>query len=145
MWDSVLTLSFVMFYSAGGVIVAGNGGRTVCNNTPEARLAILEEDVSRDFSYLNCFFWDEYMSMAANTSLFFWCTHRCFPISGTCCLGSPPTASSSTRDLQNVHIVNKTPLPRYQRRRKKEKRRINTMAALGSLLWTRVAMGSTQK
>jgi len=31
--------------SAGGVIVAGNGGRTKCNNTPEARLAILEEDM----------------------------------------------------------------------------------------------------
>ncbi|KAF9984919.1 V-ATPase V1 sector subunit E [Mortierella antarctica] len=31
--------------SSGGVIVAGNGGRTVCNNTPEARLAILEEDM----------------------------------------------------------------------------------------------------
>ncbi|KAG0331409.1 V-ATPase V1 sector subunit E [Podila humilis] len=34
--------------SAGGVIVAGNGGRTVCNNTPEARLAILEEDMLPD-------------------------------------------------------------------------------------------------
>lgn len=44
------TVSFVMFNSAGGVIVAGNGGRTICNNTPEARLAILEEDVSCDFS-----------------------------------------------------------------------------------------------
>ncbi|KAF9952283.1 V-ATPase V1 sector subunit E [Modicella reniformis] len=31
--------------SAGGVIVAGNGGRTKCNNTPEARLAILEENM----------------------------------------------------------------------------------------------------
>ncbi|KAF9348541.1 V-ATPase V1 sector subunit E [Mortierella sp. NVP85] len=30
--------------SAGGVIVAGNGGKTKCNNTPEARLAILEEN-----------------------------------------------------------------------------------------------------
>ncbi|KAG9070739.1 V-ATPase V1 sector subunit E [Linnemannia hyalina] len=30
---------------AGGVIAAGNGGRTKCNNTPEARLAILEEDM----------------------------------------------------------------------------------------------------
>ncbi|KAG0033989.1 V-ATPase V1 sector subunit E [Podila clonocystis] len=34
--------------SAGGVIVAGNGGRTICNNTPEARLAILEEDMLPD-------------------------------------------------------------------------------------------------
>ncbi|KAG0260197.1 V-ATPase V1 sector subunit E [Mortierella polycephala] len=34
--------------SAGGVIVAGNGGRTVCNNTPEARLAILEEAMLPD-------------------------------------------------------------------------------------------------
>jgi len=41
----------VMFNSAGGVIVAGNGGRTICNNTPEARLAILEEDVGRDFIF----------------------------------------------------------------------------------------------
>ncbi|KAK3812984.1 MAG: ATPase, V1/A1 complex, subunit E [Benniella sp.] len=31
--------------SAGGVIVAGNGGKTKCNNTPEARLAILEENM----------------------------------------------------------------------------------------------------
>ncbi|KAK3844852.1 MAG: ATPase, V1/A1 complex, subunit E [Linnemannia gamsii] len=31
--------------AAGGVIVAGNGGRTICNNTLEARLAILEEDM----------------------------------------------------------------------------------------------------
>lgn len=56
MQDPVLTLSFVMFYSAGGVIVAGNGGRTICNNTPEARLAILEEDVSSDFSYFYLLF-----------------------------------------------------------------------------------------
>ncbi|KAI1320291.1 V-ATPase V1 sector subunit E [Mortierella claussenii] len=34
--------------SAGGVIVAGNGGRTKCNNTPEARLAILEENMLPD-------------------------------------------------------------------------------------------------
>ncbi|KAI8604628.1 ATPase, V1/A1 complex, subunit E [Dissophora ornata] len=34
--------------SAGGVIVAGNGGRTKCNNTLEARLAILEEDMLPD-------------------------------------------------------------------------------------------------
>ncbi|KAF9185169.1 V-ATPase V1 sector subunit E [Haplosporangium sp. Z 767] len=34
--------------SAGGVIVAGNGGRTLCNNTPEARLAILEENMLPD-------------------------------------------------------------------------------------------------
>ncbi|KAF9357382.1 V-ATPase V1 sector subunit E [Mortierella sp. AD094] len=34
--------------SAGGVIVAGNGGKTKCNNTPEARLAILEESMLPD-------------------------------------------------------------------------------------------------
>ncbi|GJJ69473.1 V-type H+-transporting ATPase subunit E [Entomortierella parvispora] len=34
--------------SAGGVIVAGNGGKTKCNNTPEARLSILEEDMLPD-------------------------------------------------------------------------------------------------
>ncbi|KAF9918296.1 V-ATPase V1 sector subunit E [Linnemannia zychae] len=31
--------------SAGGVIVAGNSGRTKCDNTPEARLAILEDSM----------------------------------------------------------------------------------------------------
>lgn len=44
-----------MFNSAGGVIVAGNGGRTICNNTPEARLAILEEDVGRDLIFILLF------------------------------------------------------------------------------------------
>ncbi|KAF9112096.1 V-ATPase V1 sector subunit E [Mortierella sp. AM989] len=34
--------------SAGGVIVAGNGGKIKCNNTPEARLAILEESMLPD-------------------------------------------------------------------------------------------------
>ncbi|KAF8983956.1 V-ATPase V1 sector subunit E [Entomortierella lignicola] len=34
--------------SAGGIIVAGNGGRTKCNNTLEARLAILEESMLPD-------------------------------------------------------------------------------------------------
>ncbi|KAF9915811.1 V-ATPase V1 sector subunit E [Lobosporangium transversale] len=34
--------------SAGGVIVAANGGRIKCDNTPEARLAILEENMLPD-------------------------------------------------------------------------------------------------
>ncbi|KAF9412013.1 V-ATPase V1 sector subunit E [Podila epigama] len=38
--------------SAGGVIVAGNGGRTVCNNTPEARLSILEEEMLPEVRYM---------------------------------------------------------------------------------------------
>ncbi|KAG0319474.1 V-ATPase V1 sector subunit E [Dissophora globulifera] len=42
------SISFILLDDAGGVIVAGNGGRIKCNNTPEARLAIIEEDMLPD-------------------------------------------------------------------------------------------------
>ncbi|KAG0054411.1 V-ATPase V1 sector subunit E [Gryganskiella cystojenkinii] len=43
-----LSEEYLSAESAGGVIAAGNSGKTKCNNTPEARLAILEEAMLPD-------------------------------------------------------------------------------------------------
>lgn len=96
--------------------MAGNGGRTVCNNTPEARLAILEEAVSTGATVLVLRTTYGWINRSCGRSLTYYLfspssLNRCFPISETCSLDSLPTADSSTSRTLLPQSFSRSPSP----------------------------------